>query len=152
MVTLAEDLIQATEIASDKYAPDEDRQAAVRKLATFFYAIKRELRYAAIQEYFDRCNTILSQCTRQFASDHFMSRIHHETEQTLEQWLVGAVIGTIEDTFVIVTLYGKRIKLMDYRIATMMRVHSLGYSFTLRCDLDKKEVIINSVCMRPKYI
>lgn len=151
MLSLTEELKQTVRNASSKYIPADDRKIAVKTLAIFFAGVRKEVRQHAIREYFDRCNTILSQCSRSFSREWTDAKLGHETEQTLQEWLTGEVIGVIDGRTVVVTLNGVHIRLMDYAIASLMHVQSLGYSFKLWCDLDKKEVVISGVQTRPGF-
>lgn len=104
------------------------------------------LRYAAtqarVQRWQRQCNTVVSQKERQYSETWFRLKLHKETDEKLEDWIIGKSVGVMQRGLLVVTLNDVAIPVMPKEYAQLMTFYSFDGKFTLVCDDATDEMMI----------
>jgi hypothetical protein len=110
--------------------PQADRPRAVG--APESDELKDQRRKADLTQKLINCKILIGHQARQIHDQWMLAKKHKETEQSLEQWMIGKRVGmATADGVLQIQHAGQQIRLMTCDFAERLTFNGLGYSFTV---------------------
>ncbi|MET0979907.1 MAG: hypothetical protein ABWX90_01470 [Candidatus Saccharimonadales bacterium] len=126
----------------------ERAKVALIALGLYDEAIERIAVAARIERWRRQCNAVVAYKERVHSDEWFQLKIDKQTEEKLEDWIIGKSIGVIKEGMLIVVANGVSIPVMPKEYAEIVVFDSFDGVFKLAYADDTNEMVISQFVRR----